>query len=94
MELKDALEAVLNEAAGGFADYAKTYARAALELGGAEDAILVEKDSVIAVVHKKMSKMMIGEEMKVQLLYVLSNLQGWKGERAREVKKVLKGYSK
>jgi hypothetical protein len=38
--------------------------------------------------------MMVGQEMKVQLLYVLSNLQGWKGERAREVKAVLKKASK
>ena len=30
----------------------------------------------------------------VQLLYCLNNMQSWKGEEAREIKKVLKMYSK
>lgn len=38
---------------------------------------------------------MRGEELKVQILYVLNNLGGWRGDTARRVKaqlkKVLKG---
>ena len=37
---------------------------------------------------------MIGEELRVQLLYVLSNLSSWRGEKAREVKLILKEASK
>ena len=37
---------------------------------------------------------MIGHELYVQCLYVLSNLQYWRGARAREVKAILKGVSK
>jgi len=33
--------------------------------------------------------MMGGEEMRVQIIYVLSNLGRWRGERAREVKETL-----
>lgn len=31
--------------------------------------------------------------LKDQLLYILSNLQAWKGEEARRVKKILKTYA-
>ena len=31
-------------------------------------------------------------EFAVQVLYVLSNLQSWRGEEAREAKKVMKQY--
>jgi hypothetical protein len=34
------------------------------------------------------------EGLKTQVLYILSNLGSWKGERAREVKAVLKAYTK
>lgn len=37
---------------------------------------------------------MEGHELKVQLLYVSSNLQYWRGEEARGVKETLKLYSK
>ena len=94
MELKEALEAVVNEAQGGFAAYAKTYAQAALDLGGSENACVVSKGCAVEILHEKTGKMMVGEEMKVQILYVLSNLQYWKGERAKEVKKILKEASK
>ena len=33
---------------------------------------------------------MQGKMLKVQILYVLCNLNGWRGEEAREVKKALK----
>lgn len=32
--------------------------------------------------------------VKVQILYILNNLGGWRGERAREVKAALKGFAK
>ena len=32
---------------------------------------------------------MEGETLRIQILYVLSNLQSWRGEQAREVKKEL-----
>jgi len=34
------------------------------------------------------------EGLKTQLLYCLSNMQDWKGQTAREVKKVFKKFSK
>lgn len=37
---------------------------------------------------------MEGEELRVQLLYVLNNLTGWRGETARETKKTLKTLKK
>ena len=37
---------------------------------------------------------MAGKELKVQVLYVLSNLQYWRGSQAKEVKKKLKEYVK
>jgi hypothetical protein len=33
------------------------------------------------------------EELKVQCLYVLNNLQQWRGEEAREAKRLLKDYA-
>lgn len=92
MELKEALEAVVYEAEGGFADYAKSYAKAALELGECNHHFFVTDDNSPRVVisHVPTRKMMVGKELKVQLLYVLSNLQHFRGERAKEIKKVLK----
>ena len=93
MELKEALEVVVNEAQGGLADYAKSYAQAALDLGGSDEVELsqaqVNDYGVLTVERKKTGKMMV-----VQLLYVLSNLGSWRGERAREVKAVLKEAAK
>lgn len=96
MTVKEALQSVIGEATGGFADYAKTYAQAGLDLGGATDAVVVTSDAVpmVGVCMKKTGNMMVGEELRVQILYVLSNLAGWKGERAREVKAVLKAATK
>ena len=36
---------------------------------------------------------MIGEELRVQILYVLNNLQQWRGEEARATKQVLKSFA-
>lgn len=98
MTVREALVAVINESTGGFAEYAKTYAQAALELGGATEGAVVQKDvgnvAVIEVLPKKTGKMMVNEELRVQILYVLSNLQGWRGDRAKEIKTVLKTASK
>ena len=96
MELKEALEAVVNEAEGGFAEYAKAYAQAALDLGECNHHIISNYDNRpgISILSVPTGKIMVGEEMKVQLLYVLSNLQYWKGERAKEIKKVLKEAGK
>lgn len=37
---------------------------------------------------------MTGEELRVQILYVLNNLSYWRGESARLAKKILKQYLK
>ncbi len=34
------------------------------------------------------------EGLRVQVMYMLCNLRGWKGERAREAKAALKDYAK
>lgn len=93
MDIKEALMAVVRESNQ---PYAITYAQAGLELGGSQNVVLVEKDEFpgVAVLHEKTGKVMVGEELRVQILYVLSNLAGWRGERAREVKAVLKTASK
>lgn len=36
---------------------------------------------------------MEGEMLRVQILYILANLQWWKGEEAKEAKKTLKAYA-
>ena len=94
MELKEALEAIVNEAQGGFADYAKTYAKTALELGECNHHFIASSGCGVAISHVPTGKMMVGEEMRVQILYVLSNLSHWRGERAKEVKLVLKEAAK
>ena len=92
MEIQEALEIVINEAPD---EYAKTYARAGLELGDSRNAVMVSDDNgFIGINHEKTGKQMIGEELRVQLLYVLSNLSSWRGEKAREVKLILKEASK
>jgi len=91
MSIKEALEIVINESGN---EYAKSYAIAGLELGGSCEGEIVSNNNMIEIKHKKTGKIMIGKELKVQLLYVLSNLGYWRGDRAREVKKVLKEYSK
>jgi hypothetical protein len=37
---------------------------------------------------------MTGNEMRVRILYLLNNLGHWRGQRARDVKAVLKEASK
>ena len=87
MSIREALESVVNECKD---DYAVAYAKAALELGDSQSAEIVEDGARVGLIHAKTGKMMIGEELKVQILYVLSNLAYWRGEKAREVKLALK----
>lgn len=91
MSISEALKIVINESNN---DYAKNYAIAGLELGGSCDGEMVDNGCIVGIKHKLTGKIMIGNEMKIQLLYVLSNLGSWRGEKAREIKKVLKDYSK
>jgi len=91
MKIIEALEAVVRECPD---QYAKTYANAALSLGGSTDAIVVSKGNLIQIKHKVTGNIMDGEELKVQILYVLSNTSYWRGPRAKEVKAVLKAYTK
>ena len=71
-------------------EYAKSYAMAGLELGGSTEADIIESGGGIEIKHKKTGKIMIGEELRIQILYVLSNLRSWLGEGARETKKFLR----
>jgi len=91
MSINEALEAVVMRCPD---EYAKSYAMAGLELGGSDEAEVISTGEMVEIKHKATGKMMIGEELKVQLLYVLSNAGSWRGEEAREVKKILKGYTK
>jgi len=91
MSIREALEIVINESGN---EYAKTYAIAGLELGGSCEGEVVSNGCMVEIKHKETGKIMVGKELKVQLLYVLSNLGYWRGDRAREIKKVLKEYSK
>ena len=89
MTVYKALEAIVAECPN---EYAKTYAQAGLELGGATDHVIRSDDRTgdITVSHKPTGRPMVGEEMRVQLLYVLSNLSHWRGDKAREVREFLK----
>lgn len=91
MTIKEALQAVISESNQ---PYAVTYAKAALELGGSSKGIIACTRAKIEVKHEVTGDMMIGEELQVQILYVISNLSYWRGERAREVKAFLKNASK
>jgi hypothetical protein len=94
MTVEEALKAVVAESNN---DTAKAYARAALENGGAKDVCFVQTDRLpgaVFVAHENTGKPMTGNEMRVQILYLLNNLGHWRGQRARDVKAVLKEASK
>lgn len=91
MTVKDALKAVVQESNDG---YAQAYAKAALELGDSQVAEIKEDSNAVAINHQVTNKMMVGEELKVQILYILNNLSSWRGARAREVKATLKQATK
>ena len=90
MSIKEALKIVVEKCPD---EYAKIYARAGLELGGSEEAEIISSDAGVEIKHKATGKAMIGKELRVQILYVLSNVRIWRGEEARETKKVLKAYA-
>lgn len=91
MTIREALEAVVKESNQ---PYAVTYAQAALELGGSVDTAIVTSGPAIEILHGKTGKIMVGEELAVQILYVLANLAYWRGPRAKEVKAALKAVAK
>ncbi len=91
MTIKECLETIVNECKDG---YAVAYAKAALELGDSQNATVSEEGCGITIIHEKTNKMMVDKELKVQILYVLSNLSSWRGEKARAVKLILKQASK
>ena len=91
MTIREALEAVVYESKN---DYAIQYALAGLEMGGSEEAHVIDRGTGIEIKHRLTGKIMIGQELKTQLLYILCNLSGWRGERAREVKAFLKKCAK
>jgi hypothetical protein len=94
-ELKEALEIVIQQDPDkGDMAYAQLYANAALSLGESFDAEVKDNTLIIDIRRKPTGKEMIGEELRVQLLYVLSNLASWRGEEARKVKEIIKKYSK
>ena len=97
LPIREALEAVLNEATGRFAREAKIYAQAALDRPEMVGFQSVEDDLTetgsVHVLRRPTGLPMQGDELRTQLWYVLSNLQGWRGDRARQVKAVLKAFA-
>ena len=87
MSIKEALETIIKNCPD---QYAKAYAKAGLELGGSTEAEIIESGGGVEIKHKKTGKIMIGKELRIQLLYILNNMRIWRGEEAREVKKFLK----
>ena len=92
-KLKKALETILSQPSKGLIAYAQTYADAALTLGRNPNGKIKTENNIIEIEMEKTGKEMEGQELKTQLFYVLSNLDGWKGEKARETKKVIKEYA-
>ena len=90
LDSQQALETIIKQPSTGNMAYAQNYAMAAIQLGGSTEAEMVESEFGIEIKRKPTGKMMVGNELKVQILYILSNLGGWKGEEDREVKKFLK----
>lgn len=49
-------------------------------------------DIQVAQIYAKTAMWQTGDELRAQILYILSNLRGWRGEEARATKKALKEY--
>lgn len=45
-----------------------------------------------AISYARAAARMVGEELRAQVPYVLSNLQNWRGEEAREAKRILRAF--
>lgn len=73
MTFNEAISAILTEASGKYAGYAITYARA------------------IPQAKAEAESMGLGADygLRLQIPYILCNLDGWTGPRADKVKKVL-----
>ena len=76
--------------------YAQSYAEAALNRGGSSFLPFEMNDLGLGIEIKRQvtDQHMVGKELGVQLLYVLSNLSDWKGEEARESKTLLRKVAK
>jgi uncharacterized protein YjaZ len=47
-----------------------------------------------AVGYCQVARAMEGEELKVQCLYILNNIQHWRGENSKEVRATLKAFTR
>ena len=59
--------------------------------------IILNKDQKAlnyAVNYARAGLAMTGHELKVQCLYVLNNIAHWRGETAKEVRNILKEFTK
>ena len=93
-ELKEALQIILKQPSEGLIAYAQTYAQACFDLGDTRESEVITNGIMIDVISKKTNKEMIGEELRVQLLYVLCNLDEWHGKEAQRVENTIKKYTK
>lgn len=64
-----------------------------MDVREAIEAVIKECPDEYAKAYAEASRGMIGHELNVQILYILSNTQYWRGERARSVKNVLKEFN-
>jgi len=92
-ELREALKTILRQPPKGLMAYAQTYADACFNLGDATGGTVERHGAVIEIKPKETGKEMAGNELRTQLLYVLSNLDHWRGEEARRVKGILRKYA-
>lgn len=79
MTFEEAIQAVITESKGSYAPYAVTYARAIPQARAEARAMGMDPER---------------DGVRMQIPYILSNLSGWRGERAREVKAALKEHHK
>ena len=64
-----------------------------LEQSYNRDSWAAESYAQAALSRPRTGQEMEDEELRVQLLYVLNNILYWRGERAREVKAILRRYA-
>lgn len=55
---------------------------------------VVKNGYALAYINAALNNHMTGHTLKVQVLYILNNLSGWRGEDARRVKSELKAFCK
>ena len=93
-ELKKALLVILQQPNENDMEYAKSYATAGLEMGCNPETHFNNDKNTIETTIIDGGQAMVSDELKTQLLYILSNLNGWRGEEARETKKTIKKFIK